>query len=95
MAGFPPDECAFYLPRACLQPPDSLITKIFPDLDQWMYRHKEGIDCEKNFALEGYLHLLSWLRIVILQDAAVLIDIFHHHVVFNYPIFHSQDFLDY
>ena len=95
MAGFPPDDCAFYLPRACLKPPDSLTTQIFPELDQWKYRHKEGINCEKNFAVDGYLRLLSWLRIVLLQDAAVLNESYHQHVIFQHPIFHSQEFLDY
>ena len=95
MAGFPPDDCAFYLPRACLRPPDSLITQVFPELDHWKYRHTEGINCDKKFAVDGYLRLLSWLRIVLLQDAVVLNDSYRQHVIFQHPIFHSQEFLDY
>jgi hypothetical protein len=96
MSGFPAnDDKVYYLPRASLTPPDELIQQIFPEVDEWKVRHKEGVNCQKNFALDGYLRLLSWLRIVILQDAAVMIDNYHPSIVFNHPFFSSEEFISY
>ena len=36
MTGFPHDDSAFYLPRASLEPPESLQPMIFPQLDNWI-----------------------------------------------------------
>ncbi len=96
MAGFPPDDpTVYYLPRASLAPPDELIQQIFPALDEWKIQHKEGNNCQKNYALDGNLRLLSWLRIVILQDAAVMIDNYQPNVVFKHTFFSSQEFMSY
>jgi hypothetical protein len=51
MAGFPHNDKVFYLPRASLEPPQSLQQQIFPELDNWIVRHNEGDGCEWNFAL--------------------------------------------
>jgi hypothetical protein len=96
MSGFPSDDDkVYYLPRASLTPPDGLIQQIFPEVDEWKVRHKEGNNCQKNFALDGYLRLLSWLRIVILQDAAVMMDTYFPSIVFHHPIFSSAEFISY
>lgn len=94
MAGFPHDDKVFYLPRASLEPPQYLQQQIFPELDEWIERHTEGIDCDRNFALNGYFRLLKWLRVVIIQDAAVLIiNGVEHNILFNHSIFKSNEFL--
>jgi hypothetical protein len=82
MSGFPPDDRVFYLPRAALHPPTELLKMIFPHLDEWITRHSTGDGCDRNFALSGFFRLLSWLRVVILQDAAVLMDSYPHEVIF-------------
>ena len=95
MAGFPHDDSAFYLPRASLEPPESLQQMIFPQLDNWIIRHRDGDECDTNFALNGYLRLLSWFRIVILQDAAMMIDSYEHDILFSHAIFSNPEFLSY
>jgi hypothetical protein len=68
---------------------------VFPSVDDWIERHRTGLDCEKNFALEGFLRFLSWFKVVDLQDAAMMIDDFHHEVLFNHAIFHTQKFIQF
>jgi len=95
MAGFPHDQAMYNLPRASLCPPRELLDMVFPSVDEWIERHRTGLDCEKNFALDGFLRLLSWFKVVVLQDAAVMIDDFHHEVLFNHAIFHTQEFIQF
>ena len=38
MAGFPSNEKVFYLPRAVIKPPEELLQRVFPFLDDWYYR---------------------------------------------------------
>ena len=68
---------------------------VFPSVDDWIEQHRTGLDCEKNFALEGFLRFLSWFKVVDLQDAAMMIDDFHHEVLFNHAIFHTQKFIQF
>jgi len=92
MAGFPADEKMYHLPRGTVTPPEVLQKQIFPELEEWERRHIDGDDCEPNFALRGFLRMLRFLRDVILQDAAVLMDDYPH-IVFDHPIFSSAEFL--
>jgi hypothetical protein len=94
MAGFPPDEKVNYLPRSGLQPPENLLKSIFPTIDDWHWKLKNGVDVEHNFALDGYLRMLFFFRKVIIQDAAVMIDN-HPHIIFQHPLFSTDDFLSY
>jgi hypothetical protein len=34
-------------------------------------------------------------KVVVLQDAAMMIDDFHHEVLFNHAIFHTQKFIQF
>ena len=92
MAGFPPDEKMYHLPRGTVYPPDVLLKQIFPELDEWERRHTDSDGCDKNFALRGFFRLLHFLRQVVLQDAAVLVNDYPH-VLFHHPVFSSAEFL--
>jgi hypothetical protein len=94
MAGFPPDEKVYYLPRSGLQPPENLLKSIFPTIDDWHWKLKNGVDVEHNFALDGYLCMLFFFHEVIIQDAAVMID-HHPNIIFQHPLFSTDDFLSY
>lgn len=94
MAGFPPNETAFYLPRSAVRPPDALLKKVFPQLDEWQRRHLDEDSCQQNFALDGFLRLLTYFREVIIQDVAVMMDN-GMHPVFNHPLFSSDEFMEF
>jgi hypothetical protein len=81
MAGFGTEAGRFFLPRANYEPPDSLQRKIFPWLEGWEARTSQfkqgrpmklgGLD-EVDTSLEGFIKLMKYLRVVLLQDMAVL-----------------------
>ena len=53
-------------------------------------------DCEgwgRTLAAQGFICLLKYLHIVILQDAAVLIDANNNHPLFHHEVFCSVEFL--
>lgn len=69
------------MPRATYAPPDSLAKLVFPWVEQWDERIllcKQGKDWaeggldQEDMALEGFISLMKYLRIVLLQDMAVL-----------------------
>lgn len=95
MAGFPPHERgAYFLPRACLEPPSHLSMQVFPWLEDWERRHKEQDRCEPNIAVDGFLRMIRYFREVILQDASVMIGLYPHPI-WNHEIFKSTDFTSY
>jgi hypothetical protein len=48
LAGFPPKENIYYLPRACIQPKQELAQMVFPFVEDWERRNKESDGCEPN-----------------------------------------------
>ena len=73
LAGFPPRSGSYYLPRASATPPEELQRTIFPFLE----KSKEQLSsCSKKYGSEiagkSFMELMLYLRIVILQDVAVL-----------------------
>lgn len=84
--------------RNCLQPPSALITSIFPWIedeqralaDRRQQYGKRGED----YALDQFLNLLIFLRVVLLQDAALIYVEHPDCRVFNYAPFDSTLFRD-
>jgi len=58
MADFPSDEKCFYLPPGGLRPPEALLHCVFPKLDYWFHRFKNGDGVDHNYALDGFFRLL-------------------------------------
>ena len=81
MAGFGVKPGKFCLPRANYAPPLSLQKQVFPWLESWEARvvlskqgkqwSEGGLD-QEDLALEGFVKLIKYLRVVLLQDIAVL-----------------------
>ena len=82
MAGFPQQGGAYFIPRAAHTPPLDLQSQIWPWVEEWEERFRKrnvegkswakgGINQGDN-AAEGFLALLKHLRVVLLQDLAVL-----------------------
>jgi hypothetical protein len=94
MADFPSDEKCFYLPPGGLRPPEALLHCVFPKLDYWFHRFKNGDGVDHNNALDGFFCLLFFFREVIIQDAVVLMDKYSHSL-FQDPLFYRHDFVSY
>ncbi|KAJ5567222.1 short-chain dehydrogenase [Penicillium sp. DV-2018c] len=93
MAGFQPDAIGnYHLPRAKVQPPESLVRALWPWIDQWLAWFQsndptneppsgsstQSLEQEDrdDMAAQGFLQLLSQVRIVLLQDS-VLLQVIH------------------
>lgn len=77
---------SYHVPRATVQPGPWLRSQIWPQLDRW--RDFEAGDK----ATGAFIELLHWLRDVLLQDAAFLIQKYPGHPVFRDPVFWSPQF---
>lgn len=95
LSGHPPKERLYYIPRSMEVPPMNLQTQIFPTADQLLENVIRGAGCERNLAARGFLELIIYLRRVILQDAAVLIDTYASCSVWQHPVFTSQSFREF
>ncbi|KAG2211043.1 hypothetical protein INT45_001099 [Circinella minor] len=91
--GFPTGKGRYWLPRALVQPEESLQRKIFPEVDDWLSKVESENDAKRSISAQGFLRLMKTMRVVILQDAAVLREQYPTHPMFNHPIFQGQDFL--
>ena len=73
----------FHIKRAAVDPPQVFQCRLFP----WVYHDSDdGEGYERTLAAQGFIRLLKYLRIIILQDAAVLIDANRHHALFHHEI---------
>ena len=96
-AGFDPSlQGSYYLPRAAVQPPESLVHDIWPWVDDWMEWYELGLGGETDdhcdIAGEGFLRLLNLLRTILLQDSVLLQAEFPSHPIWTDPIFHRDDY---
>ncbi|KAK4240556.1 transcriptional activator of glycolytic enzymes-domain-containing protein [Achaetomium macrosporum] len=77
----------FNLPRA-VPPPPALLSMIWPELDQWV----NGARKPKDLAGTGTVNLLVYLREVVLQDSAFLIDRYPRSPVWSHPVFRHPEY---
>jgi hypothetical protein len=87
MAGHSEKKDLFFLPRSGVTPPEDLQKKIFPFIEEAL----EKTESNRVTTME-FLRLLKRLRIIILQDSAVLINSGRTHFVFQNEIFKSDGF---
>lgn len=96
LSGFPSKKKGrLFWPRNSLLPPDSLQKKIFPWIENGEKQVIEMIRIEKTeFSGTGFLKLMKYLRVVILQDAVVYLKTpaFMNNPVFKDPLFSSDEF---
>jgi hypothetical protein len=96
-AGFDPSlQGSYYLPRAGIQPPESLIRDLWPWVDEWAEWYERGLgdptDDRRDIAGQGFLRLLKLLRPILLQDSVLQMAKFPSHPIWADPIFHRDDF---
>jgi hypothetical protein len=107
-AGFDARQGLHYNPRTTHDPPNELVQMIFPfieaaELEVSAYESNNGVTsddpdyCAKEkVTAKAFLSLLKRLRIVILQDAAVLVGKEgRNHAVLMLPVFQTSLFLEF
>ncbi len=90
LAGFGPEPDRYYINRNIIIPPESLQNAIFPQLEQ----SRQAIKASgSEIAGTSFLKLISYMRIVLLQDVALLIELGYNHPVLQHEIFQSQEYV--
>ncbi|GLB45440.1 hypothetical protein LshimejAT787_2201030 [Lyophyllum shimeji] len=85
----------YCLPRDYLEPPAELLSAIFPwieNAEATRVEREEASVKNRDIALRQFLLLLTWLRTVLLQDAAILFVNNPHASIFKYAPFNSSAF---
>ena len=91
MAGHPSQIGCFEIYRAGITPPDTLLSKIWPELDKWKGHFGPQPHQINDLAAAGVTSLLLYLREVILQDSVALRKMFpNHHPVWSHPVFQHE-----
>lgn len=94
MAGFPKDDpLAYYIPRQQVAPSDALAAKIWPQLDAATRAYEEA--SQVDIATGGFLRLLSVLRVVLLQDSAILRAEFPGLSIWKHGAFNCPEYADF
>ncbi|CAD6919726.1 unnamed protein product, partial [Tilletia caries] len=91
MAGFSIHPGGFFLPRGTTTPSKSLQQQIFPGVDDILLQVETG-KLERDLAAQGFLRLLQYLRVVLIQDAVVLRQSQPHMRFLAHPVFSSAEF---
>lgn len=97
LAGFPPEQSGtYFLTRGGERPPEQLMRKVFPWIEEWEERFRErtklktylqgGLD-EDDIAGKNFIILCKQLREVFLQDAAVLQKEYSDHPIYQDKLF--------
>jgi hypothetical protein len=104
LAGFPKDRGHFYIPRAAVEPPESLKEMIFPDLSKWALVHglngvtepsAQDLNVEHSIATDGFIMLLFLLKSVFLQDSVYFRDAYPDLFIWQHPIFHCEQYREF
>ncbi|KAE8183507.1 hypothetical protein CF328_g8161 [Tilletia controversa] len=98
-AGFHPDGGTYFL-RRDVEPPQELLSQIFPQADAWdtaieMGKTTRGEPVEVNIAARAFVRLLIRLRPVLLQDAVLWRRQHPHYYLWSHSLFASPAFLQY
>ena len=94
MAGFDPaNKNGFFLPRAYCEPPEELLSKVFPWLDEVLLNTPNETP---HLATYSFLKFLEYCRKVIIQDAVELVDKFSElSLLWENPLFSCREFLSF
>lgn len=91
VAGFGSTPGNYFLKRGVATPPESLQRKIWPWIEGVLAAYATGKIANADLAGMQFLELLQELRVVILQDAAILIETSPGMSVWKHPVFSDAD----
>ncbi|GAA5993925.1 hypothetical protein JCM5350_005476 [Sporobolomyces pararoseus] len=96
LAGFDGQQVdKYWIARADIEPPPELAASIFPWLEQERKSYEaraEGDSHAVDFALDGFLKVLTWFRSVLLQDLAILRERYPSAPIFSLAPFNTPGF---
>ena len=105
VAGFPKEPGQYHLPRAAVEPPEVLLREIYPFVEEWRRRFRARTTRKKSWAQGGlddddqaglaFLALLKRLRVIVLQDLAILQPDYPGLPFFSLPLFQRQEWVDF
>lgn len=95
MAGHKKGDGSYYLTRECLLPPTELQKQVFPRLEESLDYINSFDVKERDTAAQAFLATLQWFRVVLLQDAVILGDMFPRSPLWQKPLFQSPEFSDF
>jgi hypothetical protein len=105
--GFPGAGGQFWLPRDAIHPPDSLLSKVFPEVDVVLPLVENGYDSSmtdevctssgypRTICGQGFLNLLKQMRVIFIQDSVFLRIDNPHHLIFSNKLFQEPDYIKY
>ena len=86
-----PNEGHYFVDRAQIQPPVSLVSQVFPLVEQDLGRYNDG-SYESSLSGQGFLRLMRYLKTVFLQDSVVLQQLWSQHPNFQAPLFKTAEY---
>ncbi|KAE8262475.1 hypothetical protein A4X09_0g7453, partial [Tilletia walkeri] len=94
LSGFSISGGDHYLPRTLLDPPNDLARKLWPQVDEaeTAVRARQAAGGEKDEAALAFLEMMRWLRLVLLQDAALLSTTYPSLPIWSMEPFTSTEF---
>ena len=92
IAGFSDERAGlYYLKRAIAEPPQSLQRHVWPWLDEAAQMYALGYASGQGSDLDQFVKLLLELRVVLLQDSALLMPRFAKLPLWKHPVFSHDD----
>jgi Centromere DNA-binding protein complex CBF3 subunit, domain 2/Transcriptional activator of glycolytic enzymes len=86
-----PREGHYFVDRAQIQPPASLLSKVFPLVERDLGLYNDGT-YESSLSGQGFLRLLRYLKTVFLQDSVILREQWPEHPNFQDPLFKTEEY---
>jgi Centromere DNA-binding protein complex CBF3 subunit, domain 2/Transcriptional activator of glycolytic enzymes len=93
MAGFHPVHRNYRIPRDVEVPP-VLLQKVFTNVDALIEEENENPSTSRNYAKLQFLHLLQYLRKLVLQDSCLLQKHFPEHPLWNHHVFRHEAYVE-
>jgi hypothetical protein len=96
LAGFDKTPNSYYLPRAAMEPPDSLMSKVFPELDGWLaeWGRTDGA-IDRSQSCDQFLRVMTFLRKVLIQDSVELKEHFKDLPIWDDEFFEDREYIQF
>lgn len=86
-------EGSFFLARNTVQPSESLKGTVFPWVDEDMANfERDSSSYEGEVVCKGFLRLMQYMKIVFLQDSALVRRLYPDHPIFAHELFRSPEY---
>ncbi|CEI94485.1 hypothetical protein RMCBS344292_08695 [Rhizopus microsporus] len=90
LAGFPPHQGSYFLPRAVVISPKDLQVLIFPDIEFWKEKFDNDDRVQEDIAGPNFLGLLAQLRVVFLQGSVILEKKYPNYYLWTFELFSNS-----